>query len=671
MAFADDAEADLRQSVAERADATAAGLYNIVATQGDSIAQRVATDMRVAQEKLAAAGGFRESAGSLSWQAKNQTTGAITPVALPAPMIGGTPLRPQPSAQATVPVVDAVKAAVGDTTTIFQRMNDAGDMLRVATNVIGADGNRAIGTYIAAKGADGAANPVLAAVLAGKTDTGTASVVGSWYVTQYAPLTDGAGRVIGMLYVGVKQESVATLRDAIVGTAVGANGQVMTLATTGANKGMVRLARDTAQQGKSLLDRTGKDGTKYVEKALTAAATLAPGQTKALPYVDENGEPAQVRVAYYAPWDWTIAVVTRDADFNAPVDRLDNGRRQLLVTLVGLSLAIGAIGLAAALGLGRRITAPLTALRDRMVEIADGDGDLTARVAEDQHSEVGQLGGAFNRFVAKVAGTVAAATSAAAGVHEAAGTIATLTRDLDASASSSAEQTARAEEASQEVGDSVATAAAATEQMALSIREIAGSASRAAEIGAEASRLATDTEAAVTTLGHSSAQVGAVIKSITAIAEQTNLLALNATIEAARAGDAGKGFAVVASEVKDLPQETAAATEDISKRIEDIQEDTLRAVEAITRIAAVVRDINDAQATIAAAVEEQSATTAEAARGVSHASAGISGVRTSISAVNASSQRSAQAVRSARRRARRTRRPAAHPTGRVPDLIRV
>jgi len=151
------------------------------------------------------------------------------------------------------------------------------------------------------------------------------------------------------------------------------------------------------------------------------------------------------------------------------------------------------------------------------------------------------------------------------------------------------------------------------------------------------------TNESVAKLGASSQEIGDVVKAITSIAEQTNLLALNATIEAARAGEAGKGFAVVASEVQELAQETARATEDISKRVEAIQADTAGAVEAISQITSVIAEINDFQATIAAAVEEQTATTNEMSRSVQEAAGGTTQIASNITGVATAADSTTQA----------------------------
>jgi methyl-accepting chemotaxis protein len=187
--------------------------------------------------------------------------------------------------------------------------------------------------------------------------------------------------------------------------------------------------------------------------------------------------------------------------------------------------------------------------------------------------------------------------------------------------------------AAEQVSRNVQTVATGAEQMGASIREIAQNATDAARVAADAVQAAQLTNDAVSKLGASSQEIGNVVKVITSIAQQTNLLALNATIEAARAGEAGKGFAVVAHEVKDLAQETAKATDDISARISAIQTDTAGAVEAIEQITLVIAKINDYQNTIAAAVEEQTATTREMSRSVNEAAIGTSEIAENITGV--------------------------------------
>ncbi|MFC7479719.1 methyl-accepting chemotaxis protein [Luedemannella flava] len=201
------------------------------------------------------------------------------------------------------------------------------------------------------------------------------------------------------------------------------------------------------------------------------------------------------------------------------------------------------------------------------------------------------------------------------------------------------------------VSVNVNTVAAASEEMSASIKEIASSAMEGTQVAAQAVDVANTTGQTVARLGESSQEIGNVVAAITAIAAQTNLLALNATIEAARAGDAGKGFAVVASEVKDLAQETARATEDISARVAAIQADTEGAISAIGEISEIIQRVNDFQLTISSAVEEQSATSAEMSRNVSAAASGAGVIAADVAQMTRAAQDSADASVNSRKAA--------------------
>jgi methyl-accepting chemotaxis protein len=177
-------------------------------------------------------------------------------------------------------------------------------------------------------------------------------------------------------------------------------------------------------------------------------------------------------------------------------------------------------------------------------------------------------------------------------------------------------KTARAATSSSEASSNVRDIASAADELAASVNEIDRQVAQSNAIATKAVNEAGRTNFAVKELDEAAARIGDVVKLITDIAEQTNLLALNATIEAARAGEAGRGFAVVAGEVKALAGQTSRATEEISAQIAGMQRATMRSIEAINSIEAIIREIGDISGAIAAAVTEQGAATQEIARSV-------------------------------------------------------
>jgi methyl-accepting chemotaxis protein len=200
---------------------------------------------------------------------------------------------------------------------------------------------------------------------------------------------------------------------------------------------------------------------------------------------------------------------------------------------------------------------------------------------------------------------------------------------IDANRQSSAVAAAAAE-----AGSGMQTVASAAEELTSSIGEIGRQVAHSAKISDRGVADARRTDAIVRELADGAQKIGDIVTMITGIAGQTNLLALNATIEAARAGDAGKGFAVVASEVKGLAEQTTKATHDIAQQITTIQSATKQAVEAIDAITATITEISSVSTTIASAVDQQGAATAEIARNVQQTSVSAQEITSNIGGVS-------------------------------------
>jgi len=199
-----------------------------------------------------------------------------------------------------------------------------------------------------------------------------------------------------------------------------------------------------------------------------------------------------------------------------------------------------------------------------------------------------------------------------------------------------------ASEAAGEAMDSANAVAAATEELGASIGEITARLAEASRSTRTAAELGSSGREMIGALSQAVGRIGGVARLIGSIAGQTNLLALNATIEAARSGEAGKGFAVVAGEVKALAAQTAKATEEISREINEVMQSTERAVGVVRDMADAVSEVDQVTTAIAAAMEQQSAATREIAGAVARSAAASRRVSESMEEVCQASAESTQ-----------------------------
>jgi methyl-accepting chemotaxis protein len=316
---------------------------------------------------------------------------------------------------------------------------------------------------------------------------------------------------------------------------------------------------------------------------------------------------------------------------------LDKGMHELNVALTLTALAGLSIGTLVAIFLSRGISVRLTRLTQMIQDIAEGEGDVTKRLEATGNfgnDELGEVGQHFNRFMDKLQELLRGVSAHTQELTTASQQALEASEQITVTSGETAGQSNSASRATQQVSQNLQSLSTGAGEMTSTIQSIAANAREAAKVATSAVGAAQAANTTVAKLGQSSAEIGEVIKVITSIAQQTNLLALNATIEAARAGEAGKGFAVVANEVKELAKQTAQATEDISRKITAIQGDTKSAVAAIGTVSGVIDRINDISATIATAVEEQSATTDEMTRNASQAASGAADISASIGGVS-------------------------------------
>jgi methyl-accepting chemotaxis protein len=305
---------NLRGEAEEQTMRIAEGVYNMVKTQDELLRIKMQSDLKVAENLLESAGGVSFSENQLSWSAVNQFSGDRVNVNLPEMKVGENGLGQNKQANISSPFVDGVRKITGITCTIFQRMNDQGDMLRVSTNVINNAGERAVGTFIPRINPDGSPNPVVSTVLSGKTFVGRAFVVNSWYITAYKPLQVN-GRVAGVLYVGIPMEMVTSLRKAILDIPVGETGYVFVLGGTGQHRGHYIISQKGKRDGDNIWEAKDSNGNLFIQEMVNKAVALSGEESFVISYPWQNKGEKEPRmkfsaIMYYEPWDWVIGAGT-------------------------------------------------------------------------------------------------------------------------------------------------------------------------------------------------------------------------------------------------------------------------------------------------------------------------------------------------------------------------
>ena len=612
----------------------AGDIYALCDTVNNVVAKDLDMDLAAAQRAMAKCGAPNLGAESADWDAVDSLTRQARRVPLKKFMLGNAWLGQSRDPDEHVPVVDEIGREADCVCSVFQLMNEKGDMIRVATTVLDETGRRAIGSFIPAVEGDGSPNEAISAVLRGETFRGLATVITNRMFSVYAPIQDANGKIIGMLCVGKRPETIASIRRAISGIRIGKDGYVAVLGGKGRFRGCYLIAPKAEDEGRNLWDQTAKrpDGSeRHFIRSMVTNSVAGGGRAihfEHYPWPKPGVPGAEIpektgACIYFAPWDWVICATLYEEDYYAAAEKIESTMTSLAVTLSLAGLVILIVAVLAALAVGARVAEPLGMIGRVAGDIARGEiaaarKSLEAFDAESlgrgrlrrflvSEREVTVLMKAFREMIAGLETLIGQVLRSGIQVTTSSTEIAAGARQMESAA---AEQSASVREVTETTREIAGTTDGLVEAMDGVAQAMARTANTAESGRADLSRMEQAMRQLVAATGSISSKlavisgkankISSVVTAINKISDQTNLLSLNAAIEAESAGESGRGFAVVARETSRLAEQTATATQDIERMVREMQSSVSSGVMEMDKFADEVRKSVEEVAAIAA-----------------------------------------------------------------------